>query len=34
MEEVHPKIDSSHKLPMEKKRKRIVREAEEPKIVS
>jgi hypothetical protein len=32
MEEVHPKIDSSHKLPMQKKRKIIVGEVEEPEI--
>jgi hypothetical protein len=33
-DEVHPKIDSSHKLPMQKKGKRIVGEAEEPEIES
>jgi hypothetical protein len=30
----HPKIDSSHKLPVDKKRKKIVGQAEEPKIES
>jgi ribosome assembly protein YihI (activator of Der GTPase) len=33
-EEVHPKIDSSHKLPVEKKEKKNCREAEEPEIES
>jgi hypothetical protein len=30
----HPKIDSSHKLPVDKKRKKIVGQAKEPKIES
>jgi hypothetical protein len=30
----HPKIDSSHKLPVDKKRKKIVGQAEEPEIES
>ena len=30
----HSKIDSSHKLPVDKKRKKIVWEAEEPEIES
>jgi len=34
MDEVHPKIDSSHKLPMQKKGKRIVGEANELEIES
>ena len=32
MDEVHPKIDSSHKLLVQKKGKRIVGEAEQPEI--
>ena len=34
MDEVHPKIDSSHKILVEKKGKRIVGEADEPGIES
>jgi hypothetical protein len=33
-DEVHPKIDSSHKLPVKKKGKRIVGEVDDPKIES
>jgi hypothetical protein len=33
-DDVHPKIGSSHKLPMEKKGKRIVGEVDEPEIES